>query len=255
MTQRQKYGEPPIEEALCEFRFKSDQDWDFTVPGRLYAKLEKEYPGKPRNQKAVKIGLDVQDGSPTNMKYNEGLAGVQLLSKNETRIVGVGYNTLTVHMLKPYQDADSENGGWEDFKSRISVALNAYWEVTEPEGIYRVGIRYINKIIIPDEKVDITEYLQTALPSVQKLPEKLTRFVNQFEYDYEDEVRLILSQQGAGASQENNREILLDLDVIWSPPEAVPKEKALEMVNDLHSREIAAFEAIITDKTRELFNV
>jgi len=256
MTQHhRKYGKPPIEEALCEFRFKPDQDWDFTVPGRLYTKLEKEYPGKPRNQKAAAIGLDIQEGSPLNIKYNEGLARVELLSEDGRRMVGVRPDALTVHILKPYQYAELEVDGWEGFKSRILVALSAYWEVTEPKGIYQVGIRYINKIIIPEKEADIKEYLQMALPSVKELPKKLTRFMSQVEYDYEDDVRLILSQGYASVSQEHNRELLLDLDVIWSPPEPVRQEKALEMVNDLHLRETIAFEAIITDKTRELFNV
>lgn len=255
MTQRQMYGKPPIEEALCEFRFKSDQDWDFTVPGRLYARLENEYPGKPRDQKAVEIGLDIQEGSPLNMKYNEGLARVQLLSTDGRRMVGVGPNTLTVHILKPYQYPDSRVSGWEDFKDRISAALDAYWHVTEPEGISRVGIRYINKITIPQENSDIKKYLQMALPKAEKLPKKLAHFMSQFEYDYQDEVRLILSQGYADTSQEEcNTELLLDLDVIWSPPEPVLQESALKMVDDLHTREGVAFEAIITDKTRELFN-
>ena len=256
MTQRTMYGKPPIEEALCEFRFKSDQDWDFTIPGRLYSKLENEYPGKPRDQKAMEIGLAIQEGSPPNMRYNEGLARVQLLSKNGRRMVGVGPNALTVHILKPYQDPDSGINGWEDFKSRISVALKAYWQVAEPEGICRVGIRYINKITIPQGELDVKEYLQMALPGARELPKNLTltRFINQAEYDYQDEVRLILSQGYAGISQECNRELLLDLDVIWSPPETVLQERALEMVDDLHAREGVAFEAIITNKTRELFN-
>lgn len=254
MTQRMMYGKPPIEEALCEFRFKSDQDWDLTIPGRLYAELEEEYPGKPRDQKAMEIGLDIQEGSPPNIRYNEGLAKVQLLSKNGRRMVGVGPNALTIHILKPYQDLDSETNGWEDFKSRISVALKAYWNVAEPEGICRVGIRYINKIIIPQRELDIKEYLQVALPGAEKLPKDLTRFMSQVEYEYQDKVRLILSQGYAGMSQECNRELLLDLDVIWSPPETVLQERALEMVDNLHTREGVAFEAIITDKTRELFN-
>lgn len=255
MTQHRKYSKPPIEEALCEFRFKPGQDWDFTFPGRLYVELEKEYPGKPMDQKAVGTGLDVQDGSPPNTTHNEEPVGVQLMSENKRRIVKVEPDKLTVHMLKPYQDPDLKVSGWEDFKSRISVALKAYWRVAKPEAICRVGIRYINKIIISEREADIKEYLQMTLPNIEKLPKKLTRFVSQVEYDYENRVRLILSQGYAGVSQENSTELLLDLDIIWSPPEPVLQEEALAMVDDLRTREREAFEAIITDKTRELFNV
>ena len=255
MTQPRKYRRPPIEEALCEFRFEPGQDWDSTVPGKLHSKLEKQYPGKPRDQKAVEIELDIQGNSQPNIKYNEALVRVQLLSENEKRMVGVGPDALAIHILKPYQDPDSEVVGWKDFKSRISVALNAYWDVTRPEGICQVNIRYINKITIPEKKADIKDYSRIALPNIEGLPGKPARFVSQIEYNYEDKVRLVLSQGYAGVSQEHSRELLLDLNVIWSPPEPVRREKALTMVDDLHSRETAAFEAIITEKTRELFHV
>lgn len=253
MSQRQKYQEPPIEEALCEFRFKSSRAWDFTVPGRLYDKLEHEYP-VTRDQKAVAIGLDIQEAGPSSMEYNQGVARVQLLSKNGRRMIGVGPDTLAIHMLNPYQDPNSEASGWEDFKVRISAALGACWDITDPEGVCRVGIRYINKIIISEKSANVKEYFQVPLPHLNGLPEKLTRFVNQIEYDYHDQVCLILSQGYTGISQEGNGELILDLDVIWNPPEPVPKDKALEMVEDLHTREVKAFEAIITDKTRELFH-
>jgi len=37
--ERCKYRNPPIEEALCEFRFVPSQDWDPTVPGRFHKKI------------------------------------------------------------------------------------------------------------------------------------------------------------------------------------------------------------------------
>lgn len=254
MTQHQRYKNPPIEEALCEFCFNSSQDWDFTIPGKLHSKLEDDYSGKSRNQKAMNV--KIQAGDLPNLKCNEELARVQLVSRDGKRIVGVGPNTLSVHMLRPYQSSDSKNSGWADFKSRITKALNTYWDVTESDGICRVGIRYINKIIIPAEETDIKEYLQVTLPNVNGLSKKLTSFTNQVRYDYQDEVRLILSQgYTAAVSQAHHRELLLDLDVIWSPPEPVLQDEALRMVDDLRTREREAFEAIITDKTRELFNV
>ena len=53
-------------------------------------------------------------------------------------------------MLRPYQDPSStEGGGWEEFAPRIAAALEAYRKVVEPNGINRVGVRYINQIAMP----------------------------------------------------------------------------------------------------------
>ena len=79
-------------------------DWDPTVPGKLQAELGDEYSGKPREQRAVQVGLRVQKGKPADLQYDEGLAKVQLVTKQGTRMVGVGPDVLSIHMLRPYQD-------------------------------------------------------------------------------------------------------------------------------------------------------
>ena len=146
MTQRRRYRNPPIEEALCEFGFASGADWDPTIPGKLQVALGDEYSGKPREQKAVQVGLHGQKGKLADLRYDEGISKVQLFTKAGTRIVGVGPDVLSIHMLRPYQDPlDFEKGGWEEFRPRIADALEAYREVASPGRVNRVGVRYINK--------------------------------------------------------------------------------------------------------------
>lgn len=60
--QRRRYKNPPIEEALCEFRFHPDQEWNLTIPGRLHGELADEYSGKPQEQKVANITLNAQEG-------------------------------------------------------------------------------------------------------------------------------------------------------------------------------------------------
>jgi hypothetical protein len=33
---RRQYKNPPIEEALAEFRFVPRQEWDLTIPGKIH---------------------------------------------------------------------------------------------------------------------------------------------------------------------------------------------------------------------------
>ena len=51
-------------------------------------------------------------------------------AKGSNRMVGIGPDVLSVHMLRPYQDPDkAEEGGWVEFRPRIETALGAYWKV------------------------------------------------------------------------------------------------------------------------------
>ena len=254
MQPRRRYKNPPIEEALCEFRFKPGRAWDLTVPGKLQAAIGDEYMGKPQEQRVVQVGLQVQQDKPSNLQLGEGLARVQLVTRNGKRMVGIGPDVLSIHMLRPYQDpGEPERIGWDEFQARIETALDAYLKVAQPLGVVRVGIRYINKIVIPTGTVTVEEYLKCALPVVNGLPDHLTSFMSRVDYTYADDVRIVLSQ-GSIDSPTNHVSLLLDLDVIWEHREAVDREKALNLVNDLRDRERAAFEAVITDKARELFD-
>ena len=252
--QRRRYKNPPIEEALCEFRFHPDQEWNLTIPGKLHGELADEYSGKPQEQKVASITLNAQEGQPARFSFDEGSARTQLVTEDGKRLVGIGKDVLSVHMLRPYQDPlRQEEGGWNEFRPRIVEALAAYWKVMQPRGVNRVGIRYVNRIIIPQRLVRIESYLKSALPNVSGLPDRLTSFMSRVEYSYEDGVRLVLSQ-GPTDAPEAHVGLLLDLDVIWEASEWVGQAEAVARADDLRAREREAFEAVVTDEARELFD-
>jgi len=254
MIQRHRYKNPPIEEAVCEFRFRPGQDWDLTIPGKLQAEMGEEYTGKPQEQRVIDFSLQSQGNQHPSVSYEEGLSKVQLVTSDGKRKVGVGRDVLSIHMLHPYQNpSHPERSGWDEFQPRISKALDAYWKVAQPNGVNRVGIRYINKIIVPQSKVEVEEYFKCALPNVSGLPDRLNNFMSRVEYAYPDGVRLLLSQ-GSSNVPHGHVGFLLDLDVIWEHTEPVAQEEALKIADDLRNRERAAFETVITDKARKLFD-
>ena len=255
MEDHRRYKNPPIEEALCEFRFEPGQEWDLTIPGRLHVKLSKEYSGKPQQQKFVDVSLDAQKGKPPKLSYGEGLAKVQLFTEDGKIIVAVGQDVLSIHMLRPYQDPHRTDSGWDEFQQRIEQALDVYWDEVQPKGVLWVSIRYINKIVIPEDAVEVDNYLKCALPDVKGLPDHQNSFLSRVGYVYDDGVQLVLAQRSIDTPPPNQVEFLLDIDVIWANTEPVGKDVALAKAVDLRDRERDAFEAVITDKARELFDV
>lgn len=252
MTQRRQYKNSPIEEALCEFRFEPSQEWDLTIPGRLHVELKEEYSGKPQGRKVVGVSLNAEQGQQAKLSYSEELK-VQLVTQDDKRMVAIGQDVLSIHMLRPYQGPQRpDHSGWDEFQDRIKKALAVYWDVVQPKGVLRVGIRYINKIAIPKEE-GVASYLKCALPDVEGLPRHLNNFLSRVNYVYDDGVRLVLAQRSLNTLL-NQVEFLLDIDVIWEDTEPVGKDEALAKANYLRDREREAFEAVITDKARELFD-
>ena len=255
MTYRRQYENPPIEEAICEFRFSPGQEWDPTIPGKLQGKLGDQYSGRPRESRVVQIGFEAGADIPPNVRFGEGLARVQLLSAEGHRMVAVGPDVLSIHMLRPYQDATAPGGGgWNDFRDRIRNALDAYCAVIGQAPVARIGLRYINKVVVPDDRIETAQrYLKCTLPIVPDLPHRVHAFMSRIEYAYENDIRLVLSQGSVDAPLDSIG-ILLDLDVIWESTTTVQSEEAMVWVEKLRDHERAAFEAVITDQAREQFD-
>ena len=122
MMEPRKYRNPPIEEAVCDLQFAPGVEWDPTLPGRIYGGLKGAYGEKPRLQQLVEAQLqgDIEGQSSISMQQKVGKQRVQFLGEGGTRIVGVGADQLSVHMLRPYT-------GWESFRPQIHQALDAYY--------------------------------------------------------------------------------------------------------------------------------
>ncbi|GAA6620650.1 TIGR04255 family protein [Scytonema sp. NUACC26] len=249
MAQRQ-YRNPPIEEAVCEFRFAPGLAWNLTVPGLFYEKIKDFYTGEPQQQHLVAAELQTIP-QPQNSEITVTQRVTKLLfpSANATRLVGVGPDVLSIHILRPYE-------GWDEFRGRISQAFDVYLEVVKPVGVKRTALRYINRIVIPEKQdIDLSQYF-TIYPQVPDgISTRVSAFLNRTELIYEDlpiELALTLSDT---SDPTEKPEFLLDLEISqeWTDDSLAPEE-ALSSLNELKQREGQAFESLITDRTRELFD-
>lgn len=241
------YTNPPIEEALVEFRLVLAQGWDLTLPGKLHEKVKGEYAGKPREQRLVQASFQSVEGQPPGFAMHEGFGRAQLVDTEGHKLLSLGPDVLSVNVLKPYD-------GWQSFKPRIDQALRAYAEVAGADKVTRIGVRYINRVVIPSSDIDPSDYFLCgpAAPQVG-LPSRLGAFVNRAEHVFDDGTKLIVTFASIDA-EEGSSAYLLDLDVIWEGTAPLEISAALEKVDLLHQREGEAFEALITDKTREVFH-
>jgi uncharacterized protein (TIGR04255 family) len=247
-TARKKYANPPIEEALVEFRFVPGQEWDLTFPGKFHqhAKIKDAYPGKPRMQKFVEAALQTTAGGPPNFAFREGVGRVQLLSEDSKRLVTLGPDVLSINVLRPYDD-------WERFRPRIETALAAYVDVATPKAVARVGVRYINRIVLPGAGLDVSVYFHCSPPTGTGAPAQMVAFVSRVDYAYPDGAKLLLTHATMDAPA-GQAAFLLDLDVFREASEPFPIDTVMGIVDELHEREGTAFEAALTEAARKVFD-
>ena len=257
MTKR--YRNPPIQEALCEFRFAPSRDWNLTIPGKLHNKVIREYGAPPREQRVFQATLKTPEDGPPEMQGHEEIAKLMLINDDDTRMIGVGRDIISVHMMKPYQNPNSpETGGWHEFRPRIEQALEAYWSVANPLGVARIGVRYINRMAIPQEVASIKNYLKELVrctpPDIGNFPGKMNNLTSRAEYGCGDGVTLVFSQYLIGSEAEK-LDFFLDIDAIWDASgEPIDQKDALAKTDLLKQQENDVFEALITDTARRHFD-
>lgn len=154
---------------------------------------------------------------------------------------------LSIHILRPYSH-------WEDFKARINDALNIYVDTIKPTGITRIGVRYINQIDIKKKTIMLKDYFISAPRTPESLPVNMTGFFSRAEHIYKDKpIKLMQTFTSAEAPKENSS-FILDLDVISEfSNDPLPLKHAMSCIEDLRQRKRNAFEAFITEQTREIF--
>jgi len=240
-----RYKNPPIVEALCEFEFISSQPWDLTIPGLIYEKVKDEFPDK-RQQ----IGIGVQF-KPTEKglehKVEPTPPRIQFYKRDKRALIQVAPDLLVVNQLKPYMT-------WAKFKPMILDSLQKYRDVANPKGFKRVGLRYINKINIKAEIIELSDYFDFYPYTPKNLPQLHTSFLSRVEIPYVHGRDIMLITIGSALPEKSEIiSIILDLDYVMANPEAIPIKAAEEWIEQAHSTIEEIFEACIKDKSRILF--
>lgn len=173
---------------------------------------------------------------------------ILLRSEDERRLIGVGPQLLSIHNLKPY-------GGWdEDFRPRVLEAFAAYHDLYPETVITRIGVRYINHITIPGEMIDMDAYFNVGYNMPAAAVPTVNKFFIRLESELEDNVRLATTFASTDAPPDSCS-FLLDLDVLVElGDEPLALNQAPHVVDDLRARERIAFEAMIEDTLREMFD-
>ena len=241
------YPKPPLIEAVCEFRFDPGQEWDWTVPGLFYDRVQEDFPLKrERKNYEVAVGEGPSEDGPSV----QGLMSswLQFVREDKSALIQVGPDLLTVNHLRPYTD-------WPTFKAMIQRSFEEYQAVAKPKGFRRVGLRYINRLEIPDPSVEIEEYVQAVPKIPDSLPQLFAKWAQQVVIPFEEKNGWLVLQTGSAREEESTEShpFMLDLDFRTLDPQQVSLETAMEWIETAHKVVEESFEACITEKSRALF--
>lgn len=245
---RRQYANPPLIEAVCEFRFQSENPGDVSIPGLVYAELRNDFPRRLPNP-SLGLRSIVTDPEGNQREVNQQLRepSLRFWRDDEAGAIIVGPNRLALSVYQPYPS-------WLTWQPIIKQAFGVYVEVANPTGIQRIGLRYINQIEHSSDEFEPDEFFNFYPFVGDSLPQDLLTFsMNVLIPFNEDRDRLRLQLNTGNRAINGRVPTILDLDYFLDKPGIIPIRDALDWLEDAHSHVEETFEGCLKDALREIF--
>ncbi len=184
----------------------------------------------------------------------------RITSRERTRIVTVKPDNLIVEVV--------DYVGFPDFRELLMLTSRAVQNVLSPDGIVRVGLRYINEVSVPEKSPKWEDWLDSSLMASEPPPElTLTGWSGEAHYELATERFMVLrhgpsigpvvSPQGPlrRAGIPRGPVFVLDFDSFWQPhciPEFT-KQIIGEVATDLHRPLRGLFDKLCKPRLIEVF--
>jgi uncharacterized protein (TIGR04255 family) len=239
-----RYEMPPVVEALCEIYFVGSQ-WDTTTPGVFYERVHAEYPEKAQADHAA-FALQIEPG-----RVSGGTVPLdprtRFARRDNSRMIQISRDLLVVNQLRPYPH-------YQAWRPVVLKMLDVYRKLTRPAGIKQLGVRYINRIVIPSPGSRIDEYFRIYPALPKELGDAQGAFALQMSIVPQGARNHQLTMTLASAPAEPGQTAFLldlyDVTVLGGQPAFTQVRRLLD---EAHGNIVHTFENAITDPTRQLF--
>lgn len=138
----------PIAEAVIDFRVFSQHPWN---PDKLKNSIKEIFPKAKKieatNEFIYKVSLS---GEPPK-EERIGCVGYKILCENERHIVQFNQKGFVLSWVKDYKD-------WPSFVDQVEIYWKMYCDLLFPDEVKRIGVRFINKMVIKNEPPSLKEY-------------------------------------------------------------------------------------------------
>jgi uncharacterized protein (TIGR04255 family) len=250
MATRRVYKKPPIQEAVFDVRYTDPGQPDFRNLPAFLAHMPAAYSGPVTpvfEAQPVIQTMGAGSTQATNFALNIAGPNLQVWAADRKLMITVGKDRVSSHALGPYC-------GWENFRPQALEAHKAFSEVFRPASVMRIGIRYVNRVVLPLTDFDIAEYFvgtSTVALRTASISRLLSRIEGQFPAS-NDQFGITF---GSAESAPDTVAFMLDIEAYYaSLAQPVQVDAVEDHMDRLRDEERELFEAMITDKARKLFD-
>ncbi len=241
------YNNPPIVEAVIDLRFaRSFTDQSFAAA--LRTKLGEKFHSVLEQHEQIEVSAEVSPVSIAAAAKRQPHAWF-LRSTDERTVVGCAPHALSMHALAPY-------GGWiATLRPLAQQVVDSLTDEQRAQPLQAVGVRYVDRIVLPKSDEWSFEDYFTMMPEVPKsMPASPTGL--RWEVVTQSGDGLTVSLKIASAPPDVNGAPVVIYDLALLQPhtdDSLSTGRWLSAIEALHTLQRTIFEESITAKTRELF--
>jgi uncharacterized protein (TIGR04255 family) len=246
---RRHYQNPPIVEALVEIFFTGAQR-GLAVRDAFFARIRDRFPTeRVLNQTGLEVNMSPGQASA---RLSQGEPRFQFLNPDESQMTQLAPGLLVFNQVRTNPQVPYPR--FERWRPIALEMLNLYREIAQPAGVDRLGVRYINRLIIPRPSMLMEDYF-TVYPQV---PDTLNSRHGPFLMNMElaaphEEHQLLFTLGSTPSEQPGTMSYLLDLYNILPLGPSDSFETLPQRLDEAHDNIVTTFEYTITDTTRTLF--
>jgi uncharacterized protein (TIGR04255 family) len=241
-TDNRSYKYPPIQEVVCEVHLLPKN----AVSEQVVKNLARVFAAELPNQEFVPEKMLTIEITMGKAEAKEQQTGTKLVARSHDGrdIVQIGSNTLVVNRLPPYP-------GWDGLRGTI---VSRFGQLRTASPITRIGqvtLRYLDKIKIPADQWDWSEFFTVGPPTPEPLKGKDTVFSSHTQYALGEGVVVVINFGLYPQMPVKTSEVLLDITLGWTGE--CHADELPTLLDKLHSPHNVVFESFIRDSLREVF--
>lgn len=241
------YPNAPIQEALIDIQVTAPPNFAVEQLKSTFQGLEKRFPEVRENVQLVQgFQFSVAEGNQS-FSSSRSVDGYLFTSKPDGKTVQARRDSFTFNKLRPYTE-------WKDFGSEAKELWQRYFELVKPVAIRRLGLRYINRIEVPQGTLDLRE-LCLLFPDIpQPIPQGLAEFFQRFVAPKNNGLISAVSLAIDYSNPAMKPAIILDVDVFHMVGNAgLESESMWARFDEMRVLKNEIFSASLTEKAKALF--
>jgi len=237
---------PPITEAVIDFRIDKDEPIELAQLREVAKQLESHYETIGTIYEA-KANLGLAEAKMT-ARVDSKEVGIRAHSNDKLFVAQLQLNGFSLSRLAPYES-------WENLVEEARHVWGLYVSQVNPNAIVRIATRFINNLQLPMKPGDEFEKFLRKPPDVpESLPQSVFGFLSRVMLeDPRTGIKATITQALEPGTYAGPIPVILDVDVYDQRNFAVEDEVLFSRLEELRDFKNLAFYESLTGTTIELY--